>query len=74
MGMGLCPTRASRGSPAIRRKDGSTVDSFEDTLEPSIIMEPYNLDSSISSTKRGVYQLCLLPNERVYFWLAILNL
>ena len=35
----------------IRRKDGSTVDSFEETLETCIILEPYNLDSSISSTK-----------------------
>ena len=35
----------------IRRKDGSIVDSFEETLETCIILEPYNLDSSISSTK-----------------------
>ena len=49
------------------------MDSFEETLETFIILEPYNVDSSISLTK-VVYQFFLFPNERVYFWLAILNL
>ena len=39
----------------IRWKDGSTVDSFEETLEVYIILDPNNLVSSISSTK-VVYQ------------------
>ena len=37
----------------IRRKDGATVDSFEETLETCIILEPYNLDSSIDLFNKG---------------------
>ena len=54
-------------------KGWSTVDSFEENLEVYIIVDPNNLDSSISS-KKNIYQQFLFPNQRMYFWLAILNL
>ena len=62
-----------RWADLIRRKDGSTVDSFQETLEVYIILDPNNVDSSISS-KKNVYQQFLFPNQRIYFHLAILNL
>ena len=62
-----------RWAALIRRKDGSTVDSFEENLEVYIILDPNNLDSSISSMK-NIYQQFLFPNQRMYFYLAILNL